>query len=58
VVTGDAASTTELAFESDSNGQDEQRFHQRLSDLTDTLNTELASLPPFKTNLWLGSAYS
>jgi len=58
VVTGDAASTTELAFESDSNGQDEQRFHQRLSDLTDTLNTELASLTPFKTNLWLGSAYS
>ena len=58
VVTGDAASTTELAFESDSNGQDEQRFHQRLSALTDTLNTELASLTPFKTNLWLGSAYS
>jgi len=58
VVTGDAASTIELAFESDSNGQDEQRFHQRLSALTDTLNTELASLTPFKTNLWLGSAYS
>ena len=58
VVTGDAASTTELAFESDSNGQDEQRFHQRLSALTDTLNKELASLTPFKTNLWLGSAYS
>ena len=44
VVTGEAASTTELAFESDHNGQDEQRFHQRLSALTDTLNTELASL--------------
>jgi len=56
VVTGDAASTIELAFESDSNGQDEQRFHQRLSALTDTLNTEIASLTPFKTNLWLGSA--
>ena len=56
VVTGEAASTTELAFESDHNGQDEQRFHQRMSALTDTLNTELASLTPFKMNLWLGSA--
>jgi len=34
----------------------EQRFHQRLSALTDTLNTELASLTPFKMNLWLASA--
>jgi len=34
----------------------EQRFHQRMSALTVTLNTELASLTPFKMNLWLGSA--
>ena len=57
VVTGDAASTTELAFESDSNGQDEQRWHQRLSALIDTLNIELERLKSFKTDLWLGSAY-
>ena len=56
VVTGDAASTTEHAFESDSNGHDDQRWHQRLSAIIDTLNMEQVKLKSFKTDLWLGSA--
>jgi len=58
VVTGDAASTTEHAFESDSNGHADQRWHQRLSAIIDTLNMEQGKLKSFKTDLWLGSAYS
>jgi len=56
VVTGDAASTTEHAFESDSNGHADQRWHQRLSAIIDTLNMEQVKLKSFKTDLWLGSA--
>ena len=56
VASGNAGSTTGMTSESDHDEQEEQRFHQRLSTLTDTLNTELASLTPFKMNLWLGSA--
>jgi len=54
-VTRGAASATEPALGSDGNGQDEQLFYYRLVALTETLNTELVSLKPFQTNLWLGT---
>ena len=54
-VTGGATSTTELEFGLDGKGQDEQLFYYRLGALTETLNTELVSLKPFQTCLWLGT---
>jgi len=54
-VTGGAASTTEFEFGLDGKGQDVQSFYDRLGELTETLNTELASLKPFKTCLWLAT---
>ena len=50
-----AVSATELTLGSDGNGQDEQLFYYRLGALTETLNTELVSLKPFQTCLWLGT---
>jgi len=54
-VAGGAASATELTLGSDGNGQDEQLFYDRLGVLAETLNTELVSLKPFQTCLWLGT---
>ena len=49
-----AASEPELTLGSDGNGQEEQLFYDRLGVLAETLNTELVSLKPFQTFLWLG----
>ena len=54
-VAGGAVSATELTLGSDGNGQDEQLFYDRLGVLAETLNTELVSLKPFQTCLWLGT---
>ena len=50
-----AASEPELTLGSDGNGQEEQLFYDRLGVLAETLNTELVSLKPFQTYLWLGT---
>jgi len=50
-----AASEPELTLGSDGNGQEEQLFYDRLGVLAETLNTELVSLKPFQTCLWLGT---
>ena len=54
-VAGGAVSATELTLGSDGNGQVEQLCYDRLSVLAETLNTELVSLKPFQTCLWLGT---
>jgi len=50
-----AASEPELTLGSDGNGQEEQLFYDRLGVLAETLNTDLVSLKPFQTYLWLGT---
>ena len=49
-----AASEPEITRGSDGIGQDEELFYDRLAVLAETLNTELVSLKPFQTYLWLG----
>ena len=49
-----AASEPEVTRGSGGIGQDEELFHDRLAVLAETLNTELVSLKPFQTYLWLG----
>jgi len=50
-----AASEPELTLGSDGNGQEEQLFYDLLGVLAETLNTQLVSLKPFQTYLWLGT---